>query len=672
MNVAGQVRPAVRWLSAVLQLVCAALALGNLPAAALPPGWLLAFTLPGAALGLLSRLRPSAWQRFAAATLMQTAACWLALEFVGPMTRPAALACTILPPLAFATVRQDEADRSLALFLSFCVLLIGVILDGIDHTMLGAFVLAACLTLRCAAHQQARQLGRLPERAPAPAARGSAIAATVLVAVYCLLATLAFDRALACLPSPAGGPAAPTPSSRPDQPRSAGLADDFVLGGGLLGGLGNEQLVRVRRPDGEAVPSDLYLRSGFFTVPDLDRWQIGPVRARALAGNGVFQRDPRPGAAVQQLDIERLPGAMNFVFAPPSTCRLGSLPGLLADHPREWLRQTPPAGTRYRVDYQRLSPPQLEPDAGPLDAALIRLPQGLDIHRLDALLARWSADGPAAQVLQAVADGLARHCRYDRAEPVGPFVHPLENFLFADGDRRGFCMHFASAAALMLRLRGIPCRIGVGLHGGGPDPDEPGARIYGSQHAHAWVEVPYGELGYLVFDPTPPGDRGRTPTFAAATDAGDVADAPEAAAGLPWRELFAWLGQGQVLAIVLVLALIVVMLPARTPRAAAAATPAPAARQARRLLARLLQQLARAGHVRRHRDTLEAFARELAQHGHLCPEIADAFAAYQDVRFGGSELDADRRERLRRGLLVAQRLTKQLAAQPPVPASGSQ
>jgi hypothetical protein len=42
------------------------------------------------------------------------------------------------------------------------------------------------------------------------------------------------------------------------------------------------------------------------------------------------------------------------------------------------------------------------------------------------------------------------------------------------------------------------------------------------------------------------------------------------------------------------------------------------------------------------------------------------------VRFGGSELDADRQERLRRGLLAAQRLAKQLAAQPAVPASGSQ
>lgn len=326
----------------------------------------------------------------------------------------------------------------------------------------------------------------------------------MLVAVYCLLATLAFDRALACLPSPAGGPAAPTPGSRPDQPRSAGLADDFVLGGGLLGGLGNEQLVRVRRPDGEAVPSDLYLRSGFFTVPDLDRWQIGPVRARALAGNGVFQRDPRPGAAVQQLDIERLPGAMNFVFAPPSTCRLGSLPGLLADHPREWLRQTPPAGTRYRVDYQQLSPRQLEPDAAArrgADPAAGRA-RHPPPRRAARALERRRTGGP----------GAAGDRRWPRAPlPLRPrragraVVHPsFQNFLFADGDRRGFCMHFASAAALMLRLRGIPCRIGVGLHGGGPDPDEPGARIYGSQHAHAWVEVPDGELGYLVFDPTPP------------------------------------------------------------------------------------------------------------------------------------------------------------------------
>lgn len=127
------------------------------------------------------------------------------------------------------------------------------------------------------------------------------------------------------------------------------------------------------------------------------------------------------------------------------------------------------------------------------------------------------------------------------------------------------------------------------------------------------------------------------------------------------------------LAIVLVLALIVAMLPTRTPRAAAAATPAPAARQARRLLARLLQQLARAGHVRRHREHVRGVRPRTGAAWPPCPEIADAFAAYQDVRFGGcGELDADRQERLRRGLLVAQRLAKQNAAQPAAPASGSQ
>ncbi|MBL8752348.1 MAG: transglutaminase domain-containing protein, partial [Planctomycetes bacterium] len=135
--------------------------------------------------------------------------------------------------------------------------------------------------------------------------------------------------------------------------------------------------------------------------------------------------------------------------------------------------------------------------------------------------------------MERIEAGLQQHCRYDRREPSGPFANALENFLFATTDRHGYCMHFASAAAMLLRLRGIPCRIAVGVHGGEPEPTEPGTRRYTSEHAHAWVEVPFAGRGFEVFDPTPAAERGHRAPAATLGAASAPEPRPEPAAPLP-------------------------------------------------------------------------------------------------------------------------------------------
>jgi len=127
MSRVGTTPAGLRRLTTLALFAATAAALVNLPSEELPTPWLLAFTLPGAVLGRWSRLSRSPWSRAVLASTLQALACWTALEWVGPMTRPAALACTILPPMAFATVRNHDADPSLPLFLSFCVLLVGIL-----------------------------------------------------------------------------------------------------------------------------------------------------------------------------------------------------------------------------------------------------------------------------------------------------------------------------------------------------------------------------------------------------------------------------------------------------------------------------------------------------------------------------------------------------------------
>ncbi len=650
---------ATRLPAALALLACAALALASLPASAVPPGWLIAFTLPAAVLAALHGVLRRPWQAGLVAIVLQTATCWLALEWVGPMSRPAALACTILPPLAYVTVRQQGSDGSLSLFLSFCVLLVAFILDHISVPITCGFVAAACLALRCAASEATRGIARDPQPRTRRAEQRDLLASSLGLVAPCLAAMFALERSLVLLPSP----------SRDTGPRHAaadrgatsrvGLSDTFDLDhGNALFDLQADRLVRVRAASGRRLPTDLYLRSSFFAVPGLDNWTQGALDVTSPSpGEGHRLRQPQPGAAPQWLEIERYADALKFVFAPPGTTELRGLGRLLVDTPREWLRQpNGPGSPSYSVAWQDLPlPADLPVEPAAARFGLLALPADLDHARFGELLDEWRVGTTATAAAQQIAAGLARRCRYDLRDPTGPFGRALLDFLFADQDRHGYCMHFASATALLLRLRGIPCRIGVGLYGGDPDPADPAARTFGSRHAHAWVEIPFAGRGYVVFDPTPPAERGRRESRAEATptdpiDAGD--DEPSLRQRL--AAALAFLAQPWLLAMLLLAAIATTLWPTRRRRSHGVAPAAtPHLRGARRQLQRLLRALADIGCPRASGETLEAFAQRLAAHHGPDPAIAAAFLAYQEVRFGGRPFDEERERRLLDGVAAA-------------------
>jgi hypothetical protein len=85
---------------------------------------------------------------------------------------------------------------------------------------------------------------------------------------------------------------------------------------------------------------------------------------------------------------------------------------------------------------------------------------------------------------------------------------PIEDFLFRY--KSGHCEYFASAMVLLLRAEGIPARLVTGFLGGEYNPLE-GYFIVRQSNAHAWVEAWLGEdVGWRLFDPTPPGGRPST------------------------------------------------------------------------------------------------------------------------------------------------------------------
>src|SRR5262249_39065351 len=299
----------------------------------------------------------------------------------------------------------------------------------------------------------------------AAAAPGSWLPALGLGALAALLAA-GMQLALAALPSPAR--LAPAPHAPPAETgggaQRIGLPDEVRFDGeGALLDAHAEQLVPAAGAAGAAVPAELYLRSGFFELPGLDRWRIDRIRGEHFATDRQPLQLRAPGPDALRLVLQFAPAARELMFVPPDLCSIEGIADLAAEPRREWFhRRSGDAGCA--VVRCRLPPPAVDATLAPgwVGGAddLTRLPDVLDRAPFERLLAEWRPSGGPIAIARAVAAGLQARCHYERREPRGPYAEPLRNFL--DGDRAGFCMHFASAAAILLRLCSVPCRVAVG------------------------------------------------------------------------------------------------------------------------------------------------------------------------------------------------------------------
>ncbi len=78
----------------------------------------------------------------------------------------------------------------------------------------------------------------------------------------------------------------------------------------------------------------------------------------------------------------------------------------------------------------------------------------------------------------------------------------LENFLDPANGSGGFCVHFATAAALFAREIGVPSRICYGWSGG-QFYVEHNQFVFRGAHAHTWAEILLEQHGWVVFEATP-------------------------------------------------------------------------------------------------------------------------------------------------------------------------
>jgi len=178
-------------------------------------------------------------------------------------------------------------------------------------------------------------------------------------------------------------------------------------------------------------------------------------------------------------------------------------------------------GQQYTVGFREVQPTveQLaaatQPVNNEVSSATLALPEEVPAIITDtaATVAR-EATTPYDQALALQAYLRAAPFAYSEDAPVadgfdGSGLDALAVFLDV---KVGYCVHYASAMAVMARTLGIPSRIAVGF--------QPGARqvidgrsvfAVSSDDLHAWPELYFDGIGWLRFEPTP--GRGSVPDY---------------------------------------------------------------------------------------------------------------------------------------------------------------
>lgn len=395
------------------------------------------------------------------------------------------------------------------------------------------------------------------------------------------------------------------------------------------------------------------------TSPSPALWRLQVLERFDSRGWGVSMlgRDDLPEPAAETVvSTVRVRGLRNrLIAAPGRITSVETAGGSVTDvGESRQLRRPPRSGTTYRVESAVVRPTAAEledvqiPTGEPYDDYTrmwgrrygrgpdARGPRRPAIDLLDRYRSRsassqnpwWEVIGIAARlakdagsqlevVRRVQAYLLSERFRYT-TDVSEAGAQPLLDFLLET--REGYCQHFAGAAALLLRLAGVPTRVVTGFATGTPkDEDTYEVR---DEDAHAWIEVYFPGHGWVAFNPTPPDAE-------ATVDATVDVLAPTAAGG-PGTT-----GGGA--ALLLFPALVVAVGGAAWSRRARRRGPSTVAGTAE-LLARLAP-----GPVG-PATTLRALGPRLAEIG---PEVASLARRAEEARFSGEPPAPERHPRLR-------------------------
>ncbi len=269
-----------------------------------------------------------------------------------------------------------------------------------------------------------------------------------------------------------------------------------------------------------------YLREGVFTVYERGRW-LAPVAGEA--------RNPVAADVASRAETTRYPltdvpdpaseERMRFDVLVPKLFTAIALPGnavmihCAGEAPQGnadgMLRMEAGTPTRYDVDVAVSGDGEsaYPGPAGLADPAYLAVPAGLagDVARWVEACPGLTNAATAVAAANCIENDFAVRFGYRSDVQMRAKPDPLIDFMKR---REGFCIHFASAAALMLRARGIPARV---VGGYVCSEWAPWLRrwVVRERQGHAWVEAwERDEQRWFLVEPTPPGglpDQHRRP-----------------------------------------------------------------------------------------------------------------------------------------------------------------
>ncbi len=240
----------------------------------------------------------------------------------------------------------------------------------------------------------------------------------------------------------------------------------------------------------------------------------------------------------------------------------------------------------------------------------------------------------------AIRDYLSKEGIYSLRSKHASASDPTGHFLF--GDKTGYCVHFAHAAVYLMRAAGVPSRVATGYAIEESARQGGSAVLIASGSAHAWPEVYFEDVGWVVVDVQPERTLDPPPAHADADLQrllGELArgikplppdgSAPRMAIMAWLREIGWWLARGGLASAVALLALLYLVKLWRRASPMFASGP----RRTRVAYRAELDRLSEVGVLRSKGESPEAFADRVAQG---LPSLTKLTRAHVGLRFGST------------------------------------
>jgi transglutaminase-like putative cysteine protease len=239
-------------------------------------------------------------------------------------------------------------------------------------------------------------------------------------------------------------------------------------------------------------PSERYWRGPVFWKYDDNTW------SSSFFGRNVdVESMPDPTGAVWRYTVQLEPNERNWLFALdyptqlPKDTRLSMDFQLIRRQPVIQLLQYEMASDPNFVDTPKLKET--------MRSLALELPVNLN-PRTRQLVNDWRAESDDDQALiKRILNHFNQQDYYYSLDAPLLGRDAVDDFMFTT--RTGFCEHYASAFAVMMRMAGIPSRVVTGYQGGWQS-EFGNYMLVRQSDAHAWVEVWLAGEGWTRVDPT--------------------------------------------------------------------------------------------------------------------------------------------------------------------------